>query len=38
MKVARSGGYTLTGAFDRFMSGCVEINALVFPDRKNFGF
>jgi hypothetical protein len=34
MKIARSGGYTVTGAFEKFMSGYVEINALVFPDRK----
>ena len=38
IKVARSGGYTVTGAFEKFMSGCVEVNALVFPDRKNLDF
>ena len=38
MTVARFGGYTVTGAFEKFMSGCVEINALVFPDRRIMDF
>ena len=33
-KVALSGGYTVTGAFEKFMSGCVELDMLVFPDQK----
>ena len=37
-KVAFSGGYTVTAAFEKFMSGCVEVNALVFPDRKILDF
>ena len=27
------GGCTVTGAFERFTSGCVDADALVFPDR-----
>jgi hypothetical protein len=32
-KVAKANGYTATAAFERFMSGCVEADKLVFPDR-----
>ena len=32
-KVADSCGFTLTGAFERFMRECVGAGALVFPDR-----
>jgi hypothetical protein len=38
MKVARLGGYTVTGAFEKFMGGCVEVDALVFPDRRILDF
>ena len=32
-KVAKMNGYTATAVFERFMSGCVECDKLVFPDR-----
>jgi hypothetical protein len=31
-RLASSGGYTVTGAFERFMSVCVENGMLVFPE------
>ena len=37
-QLASSGGYTVTGAFERFMSGCVEGEGLVFPERSVEGF
>src|SRR3990170_312609 len=37
-KVASAGGCTVTGAFERFMSGCVEAGVLVFPERGVEGF
>jgi hypothetical protein len=36
--VASAGGCTVTGAFERFMSGCVEGGLLVFPERNIEGF
>lgn len=36
--VAFAGGCTVTGAFERFMSGCVEGGCLVFPERNIEGF
>lgn len=36
--VASAGGCTVTGAFERFMSGCVEGGRLVFPERNIEGF
>lgn len=36
--VASVGGCTVTGAFERFMSGCVEGGLLVFPERNIEGF
>jgi hypothetical protein len=32
-QLASGGGYTVTGAFERFMSGCLEGGVLVFPER-----
>jgi hypothetical protein len=32
------GGYTVTGAFERFMNGCVESGGLVFPEWGVEGF
>ena len=32
-KIAGAGGCTVTGAFERFMSGCVDAGVLVFPDK-----
>ncbi len=32
-KLAKTNGYTVTGAFEQFMSCCVEANMMVFPDR-----
>jgi hypothetical protein len=37
-QLANGGGYTVTGAFERFMSGCVEARGLVFPERGSEGF
>ncbi len=37
-KVASAGGYTVTGAFERFMTGCLENGVLVFPERGTAGF
>lgn len=37
-KAAGTGGCTVTGAFERFMRGCVEAGALVFPDRRVLDF
>jgi hypothetical protein len=37
-RVACAGGCTVTGAFERFMSCCVEGGGLVFPDRGTEGF
>ena len=31
-RLASAGGYTVTGAFERFMSICVERGVLAFPD------
>jgi hypothetical protein len=36
--LASGGGCTVTGAFERFMSCCVEGGALVFPERGVEGF
>lgn len=36
--VASAGGCTVTGAFERFMSGCVEGGLLVFPEKTVEGF
>ena len=33
-RVAILGGSTVTGAFERFMSGCIEAGVLVFPDMR----
>jgi hypothetical protein len=33
-RVAGAGGFTVTGAFERFMRGCVECGFLVFPDER----
>jgi hypothetical protein len=32
-KLAASGGYTATGAFEQFMRNCLEVGALIFPDK-----
>jgi hypothetical protein len=32
--VAGEGGLTVTGAFERFMHGCVNCGFLVFPDER----
>jgi hypothetical protein len=32
-KVSSNGGSTVTGAFERFMRGCVEADGLVFVER-----
>jgi hypothetical protein len=37
-QLASGGGYTVTGVFERFMSGCVEGGVLVFPERGVEGF
>ena len=37
-QLSNSGGYTVTGAFERFMSTCVEGGVLVFPERGVEGF
>jgi len=37
-RVACAGGCTVTGAFERFMSCCVEGGGLVFPDGGTEGF
>jgi len=37
-RLASSGGCTVTGAFERFMSVCVEGGGLVFPERMVVGF
>ena len=31
--IVLAGGCTVTGAFERFMRGCVEVRALVFADQ-----
>ncbi len=36
--LASAGGYTVTGAFERFMQICVDGGALVFPERDVAGF
>jgi hypothetical protein len=36
--IASAGEYTSTGAFERFMSGCVEGGLLVFPEKSVEGF
>jgi len=36
--VAFAGGCTVTGAFERFMGGCVEGGRLVFPEGNIEGF
>jgi hypothetical protein len=33
-----AGGYTVTSAFERFMTRCVESGGLVFPERGVEGF
>jgi hypothetical protein len=37
-RLASAHGVTVTGAFERFMSVCVESGALVFPERGVGGF
>jgi hypothetical protein len=37
-RVASAGGFTVTGAFERFMGLCVEGGVLVFPARGVEGF
>jgi hypothetical protein len=37
-RVASAGGCTVTGAFERFMSVCVDGGVLVFPERNIEGF
>ena len=37
-RVACAGGCTVTGAFERFMSCCVEGGGLVFPEGGTGGF
>ena len=37
-RVACAGGCTVTGAFERFMSCCVEGGGLVFPEGGTVGF
>ncbi len=32
-RLAEREGLTATGAFERFMAGCVGVDTLVFPDR-----
>ncbi len=36
--LASAGGYTVTGAFERFMQICVDGGVLVFPERDVAGF
>jgi hypothetical protein len=33
-QVASAGGFTVTGAFERFMTICVDRGGLVFPERR----
>jgi hypothetical protein len=37
-RLTDAGGVTITAAFERFMSGCVEADALVFPELGAAGF
>ena len=37
-RVACAGGCTVTGAFERFMCGCVEADGLVFAERRVLDF
>ena len=37
-QLASGGGYSVTGAFERFMTTCVEEGVLVFPERNTAGF
>jgi hypothetical protein len=37
-RLADAAGVTLTAAFERFMSGCVEADVLVFPEVGVAGF
>ena len=37
-RLASAGGCTVTGVFERFMSGCVEQGSLVFAERGVEGF
>jgi hypothetical protein len=37
-QLVSGGGYTVTGAFERFMGSCVEVGVLVFPERDVGGF
>jgi hypothetical protein len=37
-QLASKGGVSVTGAFERFMSTCVEEGVLVFPERNTAGF
>ena len=37
-RVAGAAGFTVTGAFERFMRGCVEAEALVFPEKRAVNF
>ena len=37
-KLASVSGCTVTGAFERFMSCCIEAGVLVFPERGLEGF
>jgi hypothetical protein len=36
--LAEKEGFTTTGALERFMAGCVELNTLVFADRRVLDF
>ena len=35
--LASSSGFSVTGAFERFMSVCVENHAVIFPERPSVG-
>jgi hypothetical protein len=36
--VLGGSGFTVTGAFERFMQGCVDVDALVFAERRLLDF
>ena len=37
-EIADAGGFTVTGALERFMVGCIEADALVFPEKRVLEF
>ena len=37
-KIASAAGFTVTGAFEKFMVGCIEADALVFPEKRILDF